>query len=167
MARGQKLIFCVRNPRNINVFVRVPGWEESGSRPGGSVTGVTEKLFMCQMFMCLFRPLTSGGGFYAHKGRVTGFSRLADFSSSKLWCTQPSHPTAPLRLSSSQLRPQRSLAFAPRDVHAVGKKAHRLVSSDPAERRWRTTFPQSGKTLSPNHHLRPKLTSTGRVHHVM
>ena len=48
---------CVRNPRNINVFVRVPGREESGSRPGGSVTGVTEKLFMCQMFMCLFRPL--------------------------------------------------------------------------------------------------------------
>ena len=30
----------------------------SGARPGGSVTGVTEKLFMCQMFMCLFRPLT-------------------------------------------------------------------------------------------------------------
>ena len=28
-----------------------------GTRPGGSVTGVTEKLFMCQMFMCLFRPL--------------------------------------------------------------------------------------------------------------
>ena len=30
-----------------------------GTRPGGSVTGVTEKLFMCQMFMCLFRPLVS------------------------------------------------------------------------------------------------------------
>ena len=28
-----------------------------GTRPGGSVTGVTEKLFMCQMFMCLFRHL--------------------------------------------------------------------------------------------------------------
>ena len=28
-----------------------------GTRPGGSVTGVTEKLFRCQMFMCLFRPL--------------------------------------------------------------------------------------------------------------
>ena len=51
---------CVRNPRNINVFVRAPGREESGSRPGGSVTGVTEKLFMCQMFMCLFRPLPLG-----------------------------------------------------------------------------------------------------------
>ena len=58
VARGQMFMCCVRNPRNINVFVRVPGREESGSRPGGSVTGVTEKLFMCQMFMCLFRPLS-------------------------------------------------------------------------------------------------------------
>ena len=32
----------------------------SGTRPGGSVTGVTKKLFMCQMFMCLFRPLLEG-----------------------------------------------------------------------------------------------------------
>ena len=30
-----------------------------GTRPGGSVTGVTEKLFMYQMFMCLFRPLSN------------------------------------------------------------------------------------------------------------
>ena len=58
---GQEFMCCVRNPRNINVFVRVPGREESGSRPGGSVTGVTEKLFMCQMFMCLFWPLKGGG----------------------------------------------------------------------------------------------------------
>ena len=57
VARGQKFMCCVRNPTNINVFVRVPGREESGSRPGGSVTLVTEKVFMCQMFMCLFRPL--------------------------------------------------------------------------------------------------------------
>ena len=57
VARGQKFMCCVRNPRNINVFVRVPGREESGSRPGGSVTGVTKKLFMCQMFMRLFWPL--------------------------------------------------------------------------------------------------------------
>ena len=57
-ARGQKFMCCVRNPRNINIFVRAPGREESGSRPGGSVTGVTEKLFMCQMFMCLFRPVS-------------------------------------------------------------------------------------------------------------
>ena len=56
VARGQKFMCCVRNPRSINIFVRVPGREESGSRPGGSVTGVTEKLVMCQMFMCLFRP---------------------------------------------------------------------------------------------------------------
>ena len=28
-----------------------------GTQPGGPVTGVTEKLFMCQMFMCLFWPL--------------------------------------------------------------------------------------------------------------
>ena len=53
VARGQKFMCCVRSPRNINVFVRAPGWKESGSQPGGSVTGVTEKLFMCQMFMCL------------------------------------------------------------------------------------------------------------------
>ena len=60
VGRGRKFMCCVRNPRNINVFVRVPGREESGSRPGGSVTGVTEKLFMCQMFMCLFWPLIFG-----------------------------------------------------------------------------------------------------------
>ena len=59
--QGSKVFMCcVRNPRNINVFVRVPGREESGSQPGGSVTGVAEKLFMCQMFMCLFRPLNQG-----------------------------------------------------------------------------------------------------------
>ena len=63
VARGQKFMCCVRNPRKINVFVRVPGREESGSRPGGSVTEVTEKLFVCQMFMCLFWPLfTAQGG---------------------------------------------------------------------------------------------------------
>ena len=28
-----------------------------GTQPEGSVTGVTQKLFMCQMFMCLFWPL--------------------------------------------------------------------------------------------------------------
>ena len=31
-----------------------------GTRPGGSVTGVTEKLFMRQMFMCPFRSLFWG-----------------------------------------------------------------------------------------------------------
>ena len=54
--QGSKFMWCVRNPRNINVFDRVPGREESGSRPGGSVTGVTEKLFMCQMFMSNYVP---------------------------------------------------------------------------------------------------------------
>ena len=35
----------------------------SGTRPGGSVTGVIVTVFMCQMFRCLFRPLenTRGG----------------------------------------------------------------------------------------------------------
>ena len=44
VARGQTFMWCVRNPKNINIFVRVPGREDR-------VTGVTEKLFMCQMFM--------------------------------------------------------------------------------------------------------------------
>ena len=38
VARGQKFMCCVRNPRNINIFVRVPGREESGSRPGSPIT---------------------------------------------------------------------------------------------------------------------------------
>ena len=38
VARGQKFMCCVRNPRNINIFVRVPGREDLGTRPGGSVT---------------------------------------------------------------------------------------------------------------------------------
>ena len=58
--QGSKVHVLCAEPRNINIFVRVPGREESGSRPGGSVTGVTEKLFMCQMFMCLFRPRMKG-----------------------------------------------------------------------------------------------------------
>ena len=33
-----------------------------GIRPGRPVTGVTEKLFMCQMFMCLFCPLGLAAG---------------------------------------------------------------------------------------------------------
>ena len=70
VARGQKFMCCARNPRNTNIFVRVPGREESGTRP---VTGVTEKLFMCQMFMCLFRPLISGKG--KHINKFAGLSR--------------------------------------------------------------------------------------------
>ena len=46
VARDQKFMCCVRNPRNISVFVQVSGREESGSRPGGSVTGVTENFFL-------------------------------------------------------------------------------------------------------------------------
>ena len=57
VAMGQKFMCCVRNPRNINVFVQVPGREESGSWPGGSVTGVTEKLFMCQCLCAFSSPL--------------------------------------------------------------------------------------------------------------
>ena len=30
-----------------------------GTRPGGSATGVTQKLFMYQMFMCILWPLAS------------------------------------------------------------------------------------------------------------
>ena len=46
---------CARKiPRNINIFVRVPGHDGSGTRSGGSVTGVTEKLFRrFRMFLCL------------------------------------------------------------------------------------------------------------------
>ena len=47
VARGQKFMCCVRNPKNINIFVR--------TRPGGSMTGVTEKSFMCQMFMAPYK----------------------------------------------------------------------------------------------------------------
>ena len=50
---------CVRNPRNINVFVRVPGREESGSRPRGLVTGVIEKIVYVPNVYVPFPPLTS------------------------------------------------------------------------------------------------------------
>ena len=35
-------------------YNRVHNHFRPGTRPRGSVTGFTEKLFMCQMFMCLF-----------------------------------------------------------------------------------------------------------------
>ena len=57
---GSKVYVLCAEPKEHKRFVQVPGREESGARPGGSVTGVTEKLFMCQMFMCLFRPLVLG-----------------------------------------------------------------------------------------------------------
>ena len=59
VARGQKFMCYVlcAEPKEHKHFR--PGTRPggSGSRLGGSVTGVTEKLFMCQMFMCLFRLL--------------------------------------------------------------------------------------------------------------
>ena len=53
VGQGQMLMCCVQNQPKENKTFR------PGTRPGGWVTGVTEKLFMCQMFMCLFRPNNS------------------------------------------------------------------------------------------------------------
>ena len=46
MARGQKFMCCVRNPRNINIFVWVPGREDRVPCREDRVPGVTEKLFV-------------------------------------------------------------------------------------------------------------------------
>ena len=51
--QGSKVYVLCAEPKEHKHF-------RPGTRPGGSVTGVTEKLFMCQMFMCLFRLLKSG-----------------------------------------------------------------------------------------------------------
>ena len=48
--QGSKVYVLCAEPKEHKHF-------RPGTQPGGSVTGVTEKLFMCQMFMCLFRPL--------------------------------------------------------------------------------------------------------------
>ena len=48
--QGSKVYVLCAEPKEHKLF-------RPGTRPGGPVTGVTEKLFMCQMFMCLFRPL--------------------------------------------------------------------------------------------------------------
>ena len=50
VARGQNVYVLCAKPKEHKRF-------RPGARPGGSVTGMTEKLFMCQVFMCLFRPL--------------------------------------------------------------------------------------------------------------
>ena len=50
--QGSKVYVLCAEPKEHKHF-------RPGTRPGGSVTGVTEKLFMCQMFMCLFRPLVN------------------------------------------------------------------------------------------------------------
>ena len=56
--QGSKVYVLCAEPKEHNKHLR------PGTRPGGSVTGVTEKLFMCQMFMCLFRPLSLRHGWY-------------------------------------------------------------------------------------------------------
>ena len=55
--RSKVYVLCVapKEHKHFRPCTRPGG---SGTRPGGSVTGVTEKLFMCQMSMCLFWPLT-------------------------------------------------------------------------------------------------------------
>ena len=50
--QGSKVYVLCAEPKEHKHF-------RPGTRPGGSVTGVTEKLFMFQMFMCLFRPLVT------------------------------------------------------------------------------------------------------------
>ena len=55
--QGSKVYVLCAEPKEHKHFR--PGTRPGGlgTRSGGSVTGVTEKLFMCQMFMCLFWPL--------------------------------------------------------------------------------------------------------------
>ena len=52
--QGSKVYVLCAEPKEYKQFR--PGTRPggSGTRPGVPVTGVTEKLFMCQMFMCLF-----------------------------------------------------------------------------------------------------------------
>ena len=83
VARGQMFMCCVWKPRNINIFVWVLGREDRW--PGGSVTGATEKLFMCQMFICLFWPLEKreeelSGAPRSHKYGCLGDLRITSTS---------------------------------------------------------------------------------------
>ena len=55
--QGSKVYALCAEPKEYKHFRPGTRLGGSGARPGGPVTGVTEKLFMCQMFMCLFRPL--------------------------------------------------------------------------------------------------------------
>ena len=48
--QGSKVYVLCAEPKEDKHF-------RPGTRPGGSVTRVTKKMFMCQMFMCFFRPL--------------------------------------------------------------------------------------------------------------
>ena len=55
--QGSKVYVLCAEPKEHKHFrpgTRPGGW---GTRPGGSVTGVTEKSFMCQMFMCLISAI--------------------------------------------------------------------------------------------------------------
>ena len=51
VAMGQMTMCCVQKEPKAHKHFHL------GTRPGGSAIRVTEKLSMCQMFMCLFRPL--------------------------------------------------------------------------------------------------------------
>ena len=75
MARGQTFMCCVRNRRNIV------------TRPGGSVTGVTQKLFMCQMlpFLALLLKQHPLPFFKGNSTRGEMFQILTERFSSK--CT--------------------------------------------------------------------------------
>ena len=55
---GQKFMCCVRNPRNINVFVRVPGREESGF-PAGRIDdrGDREIVYVPNVYVPLPAPI--------------------------------------------------------------------------------------------------------------
>ena len=70
--QGSKVYVLCAEPKEHKHFR--PGTQPGGSctRPGGSVTGVTDKLFMCQMFMCLFR-LGKSGDFLFEVGWLPGF----------------------------------------------------------------------------------------------
>ena len=50
VAKGHNVYVLCAEPKEHKQF-------RPGTRPAGSVTWVTKKLFMCQMFMCLFCPL--------------------------------------------------------------------------------------------------------------
>ena len=61
--QGSKVYVLCAEPKEYKYF-------RPGTRPGGSGTRPTEKLFMCQMFMCLFQLLS--GKEKAHKHKLFG-----------------------------------------------------------------------------------------------
>ena len=64
--QGSKVYVLCAEPKEHKHF-------RPGTRPGGSVAGVTEKLCMCQMFMRLFRPLKRTGHFSTPNPQVCCF----------------------------------------------------------------------------------------------